>query len=94
MLRLKTEELKYLFFAGEGVRFDVDDSGVKSVVFLVNNCLITDVRLLLVVAFSSSCFLFNFSFDDVDSFVVIFFFFFSVVCSLLSSSCFRFLEPN
>jgi len=31
-----------LFFAGEGVRFD-EDCGVKSVVFLVNNCLITDV---------------------------------------------------
>ncbi len=89
--------MKYvnLFFAGEGVRLD-DDSGVKSVVFLVNNCLITDVRLLLVVGFSSSCFLFIFSFVDdkslFNSFVDIFVFLFSFISSLLS--CFRFLEPN
>jgi len=52
-----------LFFGDEDVRFDVDDSGLKSVVFLLNNCLITDVRLLLVVGFSSSSsFLFIFSF--------------------------------
>jgi len=64
-----------LFFVGEGVRFGEDES----VVFLVNNCLITDVRLLLVVGFSSSCFLFIFSFDGdkslFDSFVDVFIFY-------------------
>jgi len=81
-----------LFFADEDVRFDVDDSGLKSVVFLLNNCLITDVRLLLVVGFSSSCFLFIFSFVNDKSLFDNFPFLLSFICSLFS--CFRFLDPN
>jgi hypothetical protein len=81
-----------LFFADDDVRFDVD-SGLKSVVFLLNNCLITDVRLLLIVGFSSSsCFSFIFSFINDKSLFDNFPFLLSFISSLLS--CFRFLDPN
>jgi hypothetical protein len=62
-----------LFFAAEDVRFG-DGCGVKSVAFLVNNCLITDVRLLLVVGFCSSRLelIFSFDGDEIDSFDFIF----------------------
>ena len=98
-----------LFFAGDGVRF-VGCSGLKSVVFLVNNCLITAVRLLLVVDFPLSCVELIISFDNdefifgldcfdfaFDSSVNIFVLLLSIISSLLLikfDSCFLFLEPN
>ena len=52
----------------DNISFDVG-SVVKSVVFRLNNCFITDVRLLLVVDFSSCCFEFEISFETTFEFV-------------------------
>ena len=93
-----------LFFGDDDDRFDVD-SGIASAVFLVNNCLITDVRLLLAFALSPLPFGLPLSLDGEGVFVrLVCFavvsvvgldFLLSVVGSLLFGESFlRLREPN